>query len=90
MASWLESDLADLAKFVETDVVELAEKSADTLLPTLAQDLQPIVLKAVTQALGGIPFGTGLAPVVSEAVDKVVNDILSAIQEKLDEAEAGK
>ena len=87
MASWLESDLADVAKFVETDVEELAAKAADNLLPTLQQDLAPIVQKAVNAALGTVPFGSDLAPVVSEAVERVVNDLLTAITDKLDAAE---
>lgn len=87
MANWLISDLEGLAKFVERDVEELAAKAADSLLPTLAQELHPIVLKAVTQALGGFPFGTGLAPAISDAVNKVVDSLLTALQDKLDEAE---
>jgi hypothetical protein len=86
MSNWLQNDLADLAKFVEADAEELAVKAADALLPTLALDLAPIVQKAVTNALGTFPFGSGLAPVVSEAVTKVVDDLLTAIQDKLDAA----
>jgi hypothetical protein len=85
MASWLESDLAGVAKFVEKDVEELAAKAADALLPTLALDLAPVVQKAIATALGTFPLGSDLAPVVSEAVEKVVSDLLSAIEAKLDE-----
>lgn len=87
MANWLESDLADLAKFVERDVEELAEKAGDALLPQLAQDLTPIVQKAVVAALGTFPLGTGLAPVVSDAVARIVAELVDAVEAQLNAAE---
>lgn len=88
MANWLQSSLDDLAKFVERDTVELAEKAADALLPNLAQDLTPIVQKAVVAALGTFPFGTGLAPYVSDAVAKLVSELVTVIEDHLNAGEA--